>query len=64
MQGYYTSMTNNDKITRRCCRCKMSFTTFRDEDKQWNHELNGFCSWGCEADQIEAWNRYDRYYKP
>jgi len=57
-------MTNNDKITRKCYRCKMSYTTSRDEDKQYNWELNGFCSYTCDADQTDDWNYQDRYWKP
>ena len=57
-------MNNNETITRKCKGCKLSYTTPSDWDQQYNHELNGFCSYGCEARVIDRLNAYDRWAKP
>lgn len=57
-------MTNNDKTTHKCYRCRMSYTMSTDTTKQYNFQVNGFCSYTCMADQDDDWNYQDRYLKP
>lgn len=57
-------MMKNETITRKCRRCKATFVSYRDEDKQYDHEYAGFCSYTCDTATTDSLNAYDRYYKP
>ncbi len=60
----YMTNTTEQTTTRKCQYCRLTFTTLADWDSQYNWELNGFCSYTCEADYTDSCNRYDRRYKP
>lgn len=58
-------MTNdNETMTIKCASCRRSVKVSKDENKQFNWEYNGFCSFSCEADWNDSCWNYERTYRP
>ena len=50
--------------SRRCRQCGGRHQVSQDEKQMYDWELNGFCSYGCQAAWDDACWRYERDYRP
>lgn len=57
-------MTNINMMTARCRTCGRTHQVNKDENRQYNWELNGFCSYTCENKHWDDSWEYERIYRP
>jgi len=57
-------MTNTNMMTVRCRNCGRAHQVNKDENRQYNWELNGFCSYSCDFQWYDRSWEYERIYRP